>query len=143
MARDYFAGTRFATFWSRPPFLNAGGGLTTFSNACSNDSGSLSVPSSRAVSRMRFARSASVRLVFLAGIKTFPAVFVLHLSSRLKACLLIQKVVSSNLLHSTIHLNKPCPQVGTPQSRIFQPPLLSPAPETRVALRGIQLSLSL
>jgi hypothetical protein len=47
-----------------------GGGLcraTTFLNARSNDSGSLSVPISRAVSRMRFARSASVKVVFLAG----------------------------------------------------------------------------
>jgi len=48
--------------------------LTTRLNALSNASGLLSVPISRAVSCMRFARSASVRTVFLAGILAEPQV---------------------------------------------------------------------
>jgi hypothetical protein len=43
------------------------GGRITFSKARSNDSGLLFVPISFAVSRMRWARSASVIVVFLAG----------------------------------------------------------------------------
>ena len=49
-------------------------GRTTLSNARSSDFGSLSVPISRAVSRMRFARSASVSFVFLAGILALLAI---------------------------------------------------------------------
>jgi hypothetical protein len=42
---------------------------TTFSSARSNTAGSLLVSALRAVSRMRLARSSSVRVVFLAGIQ--------------------------------------------------------------------------
>jgi hypothetical protein len=54
-------------FLPAPVFTGRFGDRTTFATARSNDAGSLSVPISRAIWRILLERSASVKVVFLAG----------------------------------------------------------------------------